>query len=646
VIRALPGRAALATALLAAACASAPGPRGPDSARTRRTLADFETEGTWTTSAAGPSDEIQVETGEDASGERPGRVLHVRFAFGEADAGEVAARVELPDVDASDYDQLAFWIRGEAPAGSGESVQIRVHRRAPFQTGSFVVGGIGNRWQRVVIPLGRMPGIGEWRHLSELVLRIQARRVGIARGGYDLDDIELLRSGQPGPSASDPVLTPAKRAWEAAAGSRREASKRLRQRLGGWPARAAVDPAELPAERRAFLWRLARDSWRGLDALTDRESGLPVDNVHFEDGSTGPAEARVGDFTNVTNVGLRLMAITAAHDLGLISRTDALARLDRLLDTLDRLESYRGFFFNYYDTTSLERSSNFVSFVDSAWLTAGLLVARTAFPEVEARCSRLVERGDYALFYDPVEQLMSHGTWVHLDVPAEYHYGTSYTEARIGSLIAIGKGDVPPEHWTRLMREFQASRSRRRWRGIAFVPSWGGSLFEALMPVLVLDEPRLAPQTLGRNDEAHAVIQRRYAEEELGYSVWGLSPSATPGTGAYGEYGARPLGRRSYPAGVVAPYASALALAVTPGPAEANLRRLAGIPGAYGDYGLYDAIDPLRGTVARAYLALDQSMLFLALANQLGEGCVRRHFAADPIVARALPLVADERLLH
>jgi hypothetical protein len=164
-------------------------------------------------------------------------------------------------------------------------------------------------------------------------------------------------------------------------------------------------------------------------------------------------------------------------------------------------------------------------------------------------------------------------------------------------------------------------------------------MFEALMPALVLDERRLAPQTLGRNGEAHAVIQRRYALEDLGYPVWGLSPSAVPGSGDYAEYGVRPLGLRGYPAGAVAPYASALALAVTPQEAEANLRRLADSLQAYGEYGFYDAVDPRTGEVAYAYLALDQSMLFLALANHLGDGCVRKRFAQDPIVQQALPLL-------
>jgi hypothetical protein len=640
-------------ALASAGCRPWPGAGPPPS---RLVLADFEGEGhedggwSWSALPDDAGDRAHLEAAADPLGERPGRVLHVEFAFADADPGPLEVRVAVGDVDASGFDHLAFWIRGDGRAGFGPSLKIRLLRTPagePLQTGSAVVDGIDERWQRVLVPLNRMPGLRARSHLRDFLVLIQPRRVRVARGGYFLDRVELLRTGDPGPSALDPVPTPRKRAWEREARSPEDLRRRQQQRLVGWPALLRVDPRELPTEPEALLRRMAGDVWRGLDALTDRESGLPVDNVRLAPDSVAAADARIGDFTNVTNVGLHLMAIAAAHDLGLLPRDAALARVARVLDTLERLESHRGFFFNYYDTTSLERSSDFVSFVDSAWLGAGLLLARSAFPELEPRCTRLVERGDYALFYDPVEQRMSHGMWASLGVPSEYHYGVAYTEARLGSLLAVAKGDVPEEHWRQLARRFAALASDggalRRWRGIAFLPSWGGSMFEALMPVLVVDEPRLAAQTLGRNDEAHAVIQRRYAEEELRYAVWGMSPSATPGHDGYGEYGAPPLGLRGYSAAAVAPYAAGLALAVSPEAATGDLGALACMPGVYGDYGPYDAVDPRTGEVATAYLALDQSMLFLALANHLDAGCVRRRFAEDPIVHRALALLADGR---
>jgi hypothetical protein len=464
--------------------------------------------------------------------------------------------------------------------------------------------------------------------------------------------------GQVEPGAQDVVIAPRKKAWEATFGGEEAARPHVRARLAGWPERplAARPPGD--ATDRAFVTRLARDTWRGLAALVDRDHRLPVDHVRLE------AEPRVGDYTNITTVGLRMIAIVAARELGLVADAGALGELRALFATLDRLETHAGFFFNYYDTTSLERTSHFVSFVDSAWLTAGLMVARATFPELRAAATRRIDAQDYRFFYDRATGLMSHGYYAHRASRSRFHYGVLYAESRLGSLLAIGKGDVPEEHWFRMVRTFpatcgwQAGRPVGRrpktvrghavvggwyeWGGHRFVPSWGGSAFEALMPALVLDEPRHAPASLGANAVAHARVQRRYALETLGYPVWGLSPSARPPGPGYGEYGVRVLGSLGYPPGPVTPHASALALAVTPAEAVANLRRLAERYDVYGDFGFYDAVDPVSGQVARTYLALDQSMILIAAANYLTDGAVQRRFAADPSVANVLPLLAAE----
>ena len=163
------------------------------------------------------------------------------------------------------------------------------------------------------------------------------------------------------------------------------------------------------------------------------------------------------------------------------------------------------------------------------------------------------------------------------------------------------------------------------------------------MPLLVLDEPRHAPASLGKNAAVHTELSRRFALEHLGYLVWGLSPSSTPSGDAYGEYGARVLGARGYPAGAVTPHAAALALLTEPAAATANLRQLAERYPLYGDFGFYDAVDPKTGQVAYNYLALNQSMILIALANYLRDGVIQRYFAADPIIQRVLPLLGAER---
>jgi hypothetical protein len=480
---------------------------------------------------------------------------------------------------------------------------------------------------------------------------------------WPLGLVALLALLSSGAHAAAPVMAPNKDAWEKSVGGRDAARVLLKARLVGWPVRLAVPREELPENRNEFLLRLAHDTWRGLRALSDVENGLPLDNVSF-DGGLEPSAARIGDYTNVTNIGVYLAAVAAAFELGLVERAEALRLTGLTLDTLGRLESYRGFFFNYYDTTTLERTSHFISFVDSAWLTAGLMTARMTFPELAARCSAFIERSNYAFFYDKKWKLMRHGYYVDRKRFADAHYGVLYTEARLGSLIAIGKGDAPAEHWFRMIRTFperdrwQSMRplNRRvkrvdghrvtgghyRWKDVDFVPSWGGSMFEALMPALLIDEETHAPKSLGANDRAHATVQRRYAAEELGYPVWGMSPSATPGSIRYAEYGVPVLGAKGYFPGVVTPHAAALGLLAAPAEAAANLVELARRYPLYGEYGFYDAVNPVSGEVARKYLALNQSMILIALANHLKDHAVQRRFTSDPIMQSALPVIGGE----
>jgi hypothetical protein len=459
-------------------------------------------------------------------------------------------------------------------------------------------------------------------------------------------------------------LAPKKRHWEESIGGKDAAKLRIQARLAGWPNELHVDRAALPADDREFLSRLARDTWRGLEAFTDTTNGLPLDHVRLA-GSVEPGQAEIGDYTSAASVGLHIAASVAAHELGYLGHEELVERLRKQLATLERLETWRGFHFNFYDTTTLEHTSQFVSFVDSAWLAAGLMVLRQAVPELAPAATRLIEERDYGVFWDPVHQQMSHGFWIDARGRSPYHYATLYTEARVGSLIAIGKGDVPESHWFHMLRTFppdcdwqsQPPKERRQkkvrgyettggwyeWNGLRFVPSWGGSMFEALMPTLFVDERHFAPKSLGRNGQVHVEVQRRWANEVLGWSVWGLSPAVAPGPDGYREYGVPVLGTsKSYAEAAVTPHAVALALAFEPEAATKALRELATRYELYGDFGLYDSVDPKSGEVATADLSLDQGMLFLALANHLKDGLVQRLFAADSIAQRALPILADE----
>ncbi|MGX2041126.1 glucoamylase family protein [Methylocaldum sp. MU1018] len=650
-------------------------------------LADFDGKtdeaalsGDWKILAERQPAGVAFRLDEDRANAASGRSLHVSYALPlptdsvdlPETGGEFGASLDLKGLDAADYDHLSFWVKGDPAEGFNPEFEVQFRRpdsagNGMKEVGSFMVSGITDRWKRVIIPLNYMIGIKDWRQLSAFVISLPPREMRVRKGAYWVDDIALIKTGKPGPGTGDPVVAEKKKAWEDALGGEAAARSKLRERLAGWPAAALIDGKTLPADEREFLYRIASDTWRGLDALTDKLHGLPLDRVHFGNGSVNLSDSKIGDYTSVTNIGFHFLAVTAAHELGFITREQALERLSATLATLEALETYRGFYFNYYNTTTLERTSHFISFVDSSWLTAGLMVARQAFPELADRCTRLIDREDYRFFYDPGHKLMSHGYYVNMALRSTFHYGVFYAESRIGSLIAIGKGDVPEEHWFRMARTLSAefewqslpplARNEKsangfrwiggyyQWRDYRYVPSWGGSLFEALMPSLVLDEAQYAPASLGYNGKVHADIHRVYALESLGYPVWGMSPSSTPGADRYSEYGVKVLGTAGYADGAVTPHAAALALLAEPSGAAANLRKLAELYPVYGDFGFYDAVNPVTGEVAYNYLCLNQAMILVALANHLADHAVQKRFAADPIVQRALPLIGFEKFV-
>jgi hypothetical protein len=452
--------------------------------------------------------------------------------------------------------------------------------------------------------------------------------------------------------------------------------------------------------QRHELERYARSTWLSFEALVVPETGLPADYIgaELEPGT----RAR---YTSPSNIAMVLWATLAARDLHVIPGTTALRRVSKVLDSLTKLERHDGSgqFYNWYDPSTLAKLTSwpepphapvypFASSVDNGWLASALLMVANAMPAVRERALLLAHSMNFGCYHDAGARaaqngvgLLRGGFWREGEAPpgsallprADYaqlgetlvytghHYGAFNTETRIASYLAIALGQVPAAHYFAPWRTFpdtsaeaQGARPVGEWqtylgvrvfegayryRGRRIVPSWGGSMFEALMPTLFVDERRFAPKSLGKNAEVHVEVQRRWASATHGWSVWGLSPAIAPGPDGYREYGVSVLGTsRSYHDAAVTPHAVALALAVAPATATATLRELVSRYDVYGDFGFYDSVDPKSGEVGTAYLALDQGMLFLALANHLKDGVVQRLFAADPIAQRALPILADE----
>jgi cyclic beta-1,2-glucan synthetase len=265
---------------------------------------------------------------------------------------------------------------------------------------------------------------------------------------------------------------------------------------------------------------------------------------------------------------------------------------------------------------------------------------------LEANARAMANAMEFGFLLDPERKLLSIGYRVAEGSLDPSCYDLLASEARLASFVAIAKGDVASRHWFRLGRSVTPSG------GGAALVSWSGSMFEYLMPSLVMRAPAgsLIEQT------SRLIVRRQIAYgAELGVP-WGVSESAynvrdLEFTYQYSNFGVPGLGlkRGLGENAVVAPYATALAAMVDPGAAVRNFARLAAL-GARGRYGFYEALDytPTRlpegkdVAIVRAYMAHHQGMTVTALANVLHDGAMRARFHAEPIV-RATELLLQER---
>ena len=516
---------------------------------------------------------------------------------------------------------------------------------------------------------------------------------------------------------------------------------------------------------------VARRTWRFFEVfITADDNMLPPDN--FQE----TPRPIVAHRTSPTNIGLYLMSIISARDFGWIGIEDVLDRCEATFAAMDRLERFRGHFFNWYDTTDLHSlEPRYVSSVDSGNLAGHLLALRNALLEIAAgpfvgpgwtagiedaaallaeavaanpaarnlpactttsMLARLelfnirlsakastpaelasqlrdlcdhadalsgaaraavaagaeseildwamavgasvrgwqqeVEAGSHAVdlrlkrlsslagrakmmfdamafgfLFDTDRELLSIGYRIDDSSLDANFYDLLASEARLASFIAIAKGDLPANHWFRL------GRTLTPIDGSSGLISWSGSMFEYLMPSLVMRAP--AASLLAHTNALIVWRQRDYAEKRG--MPWGISESEYNArdleqTYQYSSFGVPDLGYKRGLADnlVIAPYASGLAAMIDPTAAAANFKKMAGL-GARGVYGWYEALDYTRsrlpdGTamaIVRAYMAHHQGMVLVGIGNALHDGRMRARFHAEPII-RASELLLQERM--
>ncbi|WP_025157720.1 glucoamylase family protein [Leifsonia aquatica] len=476
----------------------------------------------------------------------------------------------------------------------------------------------------------------------------------------------------------------------------------------------------------ADLHRWAADTWHSLDAMTDPAVGLPADNI---DGSLDPASA--SGHTSPTNVGGYLWSTLAARGLGIISADEARDRLTTTIGTLEHLErnAASGMFYNWYSPADGQKLTTwpedgsvvhpFLSTVDNGWLAAALRMVANGEPTLTDRARALYDSMDFGVFFDPTpynphlpagtnkggfweeqpgdtcasERAPFSGSGPNVFYTCHW-YDTTVSESRIATYLGIVNGQIPPTGLYGTFRTMPAGcdyawqeqspvgedrvyggltvyEGAYRYDGMRFVPSWGGSMFEALMPDLLVPEEDWGPTSWGVNHPVTVAVQEKHGQD-AGYGYWGFSPASNP-DGGYREYGVDAAGMRAdgyfsdqentdvdlpfegcptaergtnptptYGDGVVTPHASFLALGYDAHGAVENLRGIERDLHAYGPGGFYDAVAVHSGRTAERYLSLDQSMIMAAVANGLDHGAMRTLFADDAVRDSLQPLMAAQ----
>jgi cyclic beta-1,2-glucan synthetase len=297
-------------------------------------------------------------------------------------------------------------------------------------------------------------------------------------------------------------------------------------------------------------------------------------------------------------------------------------------------------------------SSNAASQFDA--LAAALASAATQAGQCRQRLERLEQRYlalalamDFTLTYNPARRLFSIGYNLDEARADRGHYDLLASESRLASLVAIAKGDVDHRHW------FQLGRTLTEVEGTKSLLSWGGTMFEFLMPTLFARDyhDSLLDQS------CRAAVHRQISYGKQSHVPWGISESAFSAQAAnsdyhYQSFGVPGLGLKRGLAKdlVISPYSTALASMLEPALAAENFRALAA-DGAWGEWGFYDAVDYTpsrvppgeRRVVVYNYMAHHHGMTLAALANCLLDHRLQRRFQEQPLI-RSAELLLQEKV--
>lgn len=408
---------------------------------------------------------------------------------------------------------------------------------------------------------------------------------------------------------------------------------------------------------------IAKRTWLFFDnMMSEVNNYLPTDN--FQENR----RYKIVNRTSSTNIGFAILSTIDAYDLKFISTNECIDKLDKIFNTISKLEKWNGHLYNWYNIKTLEPlRPRFISTVDSGNFVACLYVAKQFLIELlgETKFEKeikieneeyiyglidtiqeLIDNTDFTVLYDTSRNLFSIGYAQESGKLVDSYYDMLMSESRTTSLIAIASRQVTSKHW------FALARNLVKVDGYKGLMSWSGTSFEYFMPYLFDKsyEHTLIDQSLFFT----LYSQIKYAKENN--VPWGISESAYAVKDdmlnyQYREFGIPWLGLKrglnNYL--VVAPYASILMLGYSPLKVYKNIKKLKKL-GLYSSYGFYESIDYTKehlddsdnSEICKTYMAHHQGMILTSINNYLNKGIIQRRFHRNPNI-RACEILLKER---
>ncbi len=260
---------------------------------------------------------------------------------------------------------------------------------------------------------------------------------------------------------------------------------------------------------------------------------------------------------------------------------------------------------------------------------------------IEEIAERLAQEMEFSFLVDPHRQILSIGYEVKKGQLHEACYDMMASEARMATFLAIARGDLPVQSWSKMSRDHTCAYGR------FLLLSWSGTMFEYLMPALWM---RSYPGTLlAQTQEAAVQAQRRFVRDLR--IPWGISESGSAHKNESGDYHYFAYGIprlalwfEATAGPVISPYSTFLALSADPLGALSNLRRMDSERWV-GKFGFYESVD-FTGSLrtpefTREWMAHHQGMSLLAIVNLLRGNIVQRWFHVHPLIRSAELLLQE-----